>query len=101
MFDRWRGRYVEDPVDPSIWTVRLTIGHRVGVPLTLADVLDEDDCVATVKAWLANLNEDGTPPENWDGWLQLTYWDHGVDGVLVFQPGDVTSFECHPGGVEE
>jgi hypothetical protein len=97
VFDRWRGRYVEDPVDASTWTVRLTIGHHVDVPMTLYDVLDEADCVATVKAWLANLDEDGTTPVDWDGWLELDLLEKGVGQHLTFRADEVKEFTVSPG----
>ncbi len=102
MLRRWRTRYelVSDEADGDTWTVQITVSSHANVPIAFDGVYDEADCVATVKAWLANLNEDGTAPADWDGWLSVRYQDHGFDGVLVFRPEEVKAFTCELGDTQ-
>lgn len=100
---RWRRRGGDEPFtgedDGEVWTVKLTIGHHVDVPMEIEGVRDEADCVATVHAWLANLDEDGSSPAGWNGWLEV---DLVVDGSwcrLSFRPELVSCFSVSRGPI--
>lgn len=97
---RWRDEPFEDEDAGEVWTVKLTIGHRVNVPMEIEGVHGEADCVTTVKAWLANLDEDGSSPTGWDGWLEVDYVENGAWCRLCFRPELVEGFSVSRGPVD-
>ena len=100
MFRRGRESLEPSRDESSTWTVTFSVGTYSDVPMPLHDVRDESDAVETVKAWLANLNEDGTPPTAWDGWLEVDFLDHGEACHLTFRATEVKTFTVSPGFTE-
>lgn len=85
--------------DADTWTATLMIPNLGNVPMEIEEVRDEQDCVDAVKAWLANLNEDGTRPTDWDGWLEVDYRENGAETRLAFRALEVKGFTVSPGGI--